>query len=165
MSEDKIVFSTITLIGTSISSIGTLVAAIFAAYSANSSRKSLEATVKIENDKKEDLFKHNLSRIIEIGIEYPYLESRPFTENWKQFMHSDDEKYLRYDMFCNLIYNYLSQLFDYCNGDKKKVEEFVDVKSWIRLHKYNWQNPVDPNENIDAYTEEFRRFINSYITT
>lgn len=148
-----------------LSSIGTLVATICAAVSANYSRKSLEATVKIENEKKEDLFKHDLNRIIEIGIEYPYLESRPFTEKWVQFMHDNDEKYLRYDMFCNLIYNYLSQLFDYCNGDKKKVEEFVDVKSWIRLHKYNWQNPVDPNENIDAYTEEFRRFINSYITT
>ena len=148
-----------------LSSIGTLIAAICAASSAKYSRKSLEATVKIENEKKEDLFKHDLNRIIEIGIEYPYLESRPFTEKWVQFMHANDDKYLRYDMFCNLIYNYLSQLFDYCNGDKKKVEEFVDVKSWIRLHKYNWQNPVDPNENIDAYSEEFRRFINSYITT
>ena len=165
MTEDQIAFSTITIIAACISSLGTLIAAIFAASSANSSKKSLEATVKIEKEKKEDLFKHDLNRIIEIGIEYPYLESRPFTEKWVQFMHANDEKYLRYDMFCNLIYNYLSQLFDYCKGDKKRVEEFVDVKSWIRLHKYNWQNPVDPNENIDAYTEEFRRFINSYITT
>lgn len=129
-----------------LSSIGTLIAAICAASSAKYSRRSLEATMKIENEKKEDLFKHDLNRIIEIGIEYPYLESRPFSEKWIQFMHSKDERYLRYDMFCNLIFNYLSQLFDYCKGDKNKVEEFVDVKSWVRLHKYNWQNPVDPTK-------------------
>ena len=101
MTEDQIAFSTITIIAACISSLGTLIAAIFAASSANSSKKSLEATVKIEKEKKEDLFKHDLNRIIEIGIEYPYLESRPFTEKWVQFMHANDEKYLRYDMFCN----------------------------------------------------------------
>jgi len=155
----------ISTIATTVASIGTLIASICAATSAYYSRKSLEATVKIEKEKKEGILTHDLNRIIEIGIEYPYLESRPFTEKWVQFMHTSDEKYLRYDMFCNLIFNYLSQLYDYCDGDKKKIEEFVDVKSWIRLHKLNWHNPVDPNENIDAYSESFRRFINSYITT
>jgi len=165
MAVNQDTLAIITTIATTVASIGSLSAAICAAVSAYYSRKSLDATVKIEKEKKEDLFAHDLNRIIEIGIEYPYLESRPFTEKWIQFMHTSDEKYLRYDMFCNLIFNYLSQLFDYCEGNKKKVEKFVDVKSWVRLHKYNWLNPVDPNENIDAYSEEFRRFINSYITT
>jgi hypothetical protein len=162
INQEILVF--ISTVATAVSSIGTLTAAICAAKSAYYSRKSLDATVKIEREKKEDLFTHDLNRIIEIGIEYPYLESRPFTDEWVKFMHTSDEKYLRYDMFCNLIFNYLSQLYDYCDGDKKKIEEFVDVKSWVRLHKYNWHNPVDPNENIDAYSEKFRQFINSYIT-
>jgi hypothetical protein len=155
----------IIIITSIISSIGTLIAAIFSARSAYLSRKSLETTVKIENQKKEDQFVYDLNRIIQIGIEYPYLENKTFTEKWNEFRHTNDEHYLRYDMYCNLIFNFLAQLYSYYNKDKQKVECFVDVKSWIRLHKYNWKNPVDENENIDGYDEDFRKFINSYITT
>lgn len=31
------------------------------------------------------------------------------------------------------------------------------------MSQSNWKYPVDPNENIDGYSFEFRNFINSYI--
>lgn len=151
------------LILTAISSIGTLIAAIYAAISAKYSRKGLATTILLEKQKREENLKVELNRILEIGIEYPYLESKPFTEEWVLNKLSQDEKYLRYDMYCNLIFNYLHHVFEHFDKDKSNVEKFVDIKTWIRLHKSNWENPVDENENIDGYDEDFRKFINSYI--
>lgn len=153
----------ISLFFTAISSIGTLIAAVYAAISANRSKKSLDTTIILEKQKREEKLKDELNRILEIGIEYPYFESKPFTELWTLNKSSQDEKYLRYDMYCNLIFNYLNHVFEHFDKNKTKVEDFVDIKTWIRLHKYNWENPVDENENIDGYGEDFRKFINSYI--
>ena len=105
----------------------------------------------------------NLDDILKIGIEYPYLESKHFTIRWNEFKETDDERYLRYDMFCNLVFNYIHKVYQHFNGDKSKIENYVDIKNWIRLHEQNWRNPIDPHENIDGYDEQFRTFINSYI--
>lgn len=119
----------------------------------------------VRKDKKERYERLNaeLNKLIEIAIQYPYVESKRFTSKWSENKDSDDEKYLRYDMFCNRLYNHLHNVCIFFDYDKQKIEDFVDVKSWIRLHKQNWLNPVDENENIDGYDKQFRDFINSYI--
>jgi hypothetical protein len=161
MTNDQILL----IVVSSVSALGTTIAAISAATSAYYSRKSLETTVKLYDQEQMEKLIQDLNKIIEIGIQYPYLESKPFTSKWVENMNLNDERYLRYDMFCNLIFNYLSHVYNYFGKDKKQIEDFVDIKSWIRLHKYCWQKPVDENENIDAYDDDFRRFINSYIHT
>ncbi len=119
-----------------------------------------------KKDKKEryERLTAELNKIIEIAIQYPYVESKSFVSKWVENKNSDDEKYLRYDLFCNRLYNHLHNVCEHFNYNKHKIESFVDIKSWIRLHKQNWLYPVDENENIDGYDEEFRKFINSYIT-
>lgn len=149
----------------SVSALGTAIAAICAAISANYSKKSIETTIKLYKHEQKEKLIQEMNKIIEIGIQYPYLESKPFTSKWIENMNLNDERYLRYDMFCNLIFNYLNHVYNFFGKDKKLIEDFVDIKSWIRLHKYCWQNPIDENENIDAYDEDFRKFINSYIHT
>lgn len=51
-----------------------------------------------------------LDGIIKIAIQYPYLESNVFADTWTTNKDSQDEKYLRYDNYCNLVFNYLSRL-------------------------------------------------------
>ena len=94
------------------------------------------------------------------NLKYPNFELKQFTSKWDR--NTADIEYLRYDVYCNLIYNYISRIFEFYNGDKKKVEEFVDVRSWIRNHKENWNNPIELYENVEGYSEDFRKFINSY---
>jgi hypothetical protein len=147
------------LLAVVVSSISAIAAATSAYYSAKSSKITLDL---YKSERKEKLF-DDLDQILEIGIEYPYLESKEFTSKWNNYRGTDDEKYLRYDMYCNRIFNYLSRVYSHFNKDKKKIEEFLEVKSWVRTHKYNWLNPSDENENIDAYDQDFRTFINSYI--
>lgn len=139
--------------------ISTIAAAISAVFAAVSS------IMTYSQYRKERLQKLNdrLDKILEIGIQYPYVENANFISRWVEMKDSQDEQYLRYDMYCNLLFNYLVAVYDYYNADKNKIEKFVDVKSWVRLHQLNWKYPVDPNENIDGYSLEFRNFINSYI--
>lgn len=114
------------------------------------------------SDDKADLGRE-LNRILEICVQYPHFEYPPFTNDWLNHRGADNEIYLRYDTYCNLIYNYLYHVYKYYGGKKEKIEQYIDVRNWIRLHKQNWQHPTDANENIDAYDEEFRQFINSYL--
>lgn len=139
-----------------VSAIASVVCAAIAGISAWLSYKFKREDGKAELEKE-------LNRILEISVQYPRFEYAPFTEDWNNKRGKDDENYLRYDVYCNMIYNFLHHVYDYYGGDKQKIEDYVDVKSWIRLHKQNWQNPVDDNENIDGYDEPFRMFINSYL--
>ena len=145
--------------GVIITAIGSIAAAISAYHSAISSKTTLELYKK---EKKEKLI-DELNNILEIGIEYPYLESRLFTSKWIELKDSNDERYLRYDMYCNLLFNYIHHICVYYNYNKNNIEDFVDLKNWLRTHKQNWLNPVEENENIDGYDEQFRQFINSYL--
>ncbi len=149
----------IQLIGVLIAALGSISAAVSAYFSSKSSKITLQL---YQNERKEKL-NQELNRIIELGIQYPYVENKTFTSKWNEMKLANDEKYLRYDMYCNLLFNYLHHVFEYYKGDKSKIESYLDVKSWIRFHKENWYNPVDENENIDGYDEEFRKFINSYL--
>lgn len=113
-------------------------------------------------DKMDDLTKR-LDTIINLCITYPYLEDYNFTSKWNDSKNSGDEKYLRYDNYCNILYNYLHSVCEHYNYDKDKIEKYIDIKSWIRKHKDNWENPMEPFENADGYDERFRDLINSYL--
>lgn len=139
-----------------VSAIASVVCAAIASISAWLSYKFKREEGKAELDKE-------LNRILEISVTYPRFEYAPFTGDWNNKRGKDDEEYLRYDIYCNMIYNFLHHVYDYYGSDKNKIEGYVDVKSWIRLHRQNWLNPVDDNENIDGYDEPFRKFINSYL--
>ena len=67
-----------------------------------------------------------LTNILKIQIKYPYLENRQFTNDWnrKKVMEDDKSKleYQRYDSYCCLIFNFISQIYKLYNGDKAKRE-------------------------------------------
>lgn len=145
MEENNIIAIIIAILGLVISTVG-----IWLTYSL------------YKRDKKNELGR-KLTRILELGMEYPYLENKEFISGWIQYRTSQDEKYLRYDIYCNMIFNYLHDVYDFFGGNKNKIENYMDVKSWIRVHKDCWLNPVEDCENVDGYDEPFRKFINSYI--
>lgn len=140
-----------------------LISTLAAAASAVFAAISTIMTYRLYRKERLQKLNEKLDRVIEIGIQYPYVENANFISKWLENREGQDEKYLRYDMYCNLLFNFLVAVYDHFDGDKKDIENFVDVKTWVRLHQLNWKNPVDPNENIDGYSQEFRRFINSYI--
>lgn len=118
---------------------------------------------RLNKKQKKDALNNKLSHILEIAVKYPYVEYQSFINQWIDKKDASDIRYMRYDMFCNLLFNFLAELYEFYGGNKKKMESFCDIKTWVRMHKLNWLYPIDPNENIDGYSENFRNFINSYI--
>lgn len=116
-----------------------------------------------DNRKSEEELSKEMNKLLELTITYPYLEHPSVTKTWIEHRGSAEEVYMRYDQFCNLLFNFLSRLYAHYSGDAAKIENFVDIKTWVRLHRQNWEYPVDENENVDAYSKEFREFINSYL--
>ncbi|MCH7312644.1 hypothetical protein N5I80_07180 [Acinetobacter junii] len=138
--------------------IGTLVSVIIS---------SLWVTFLHFREKKQDKLSElnqELNEILQISIQYPYLESKAYCDNWNHLdpnIHSD-EKALRYYNFTTLVFNYLSKLSAHCKYDDECIQKnHINMKSWIRLHKKAWENPLnDPNENIDSYDAKFVSLVN-----
>jgi len=109
-------------------------------------------------------FRDQLDNILKTAIQYPYLENPAFCDAWKENKDSEDERYIRYDHYCSLVFNYLERLCKYHRFNISKIEKQLNVKAWIRRHKYSWQYPKgDPNENIDSYDKRFVNIIKQYI--
>ena len=143
---------TVSLISCTIAAISAIVAIISAYLSYRFKRQ----------DRKADL-ERELNRILEIGIQYPRFEFEDFTKDWINHRGLDDEAYLRYDIYCNLLFNFLHHVYEFYGGNQNKIESYIDIKTWIRVHRYNWQNSAVVYENVDGYDESFRTFINSYL--
>ena len=120
---------------------------------------------------KEQRLSSELFDILKISLEYPYFEDRIFTEKWNSQIHKIHNKeaetlekdYLRYDIYCNLIFNYLSEISDFYSYNKNDIENFINIKDWIRIHKQCWENPREAFENTDSYSIEFRELITNYL--
>lgn len=130
-------------------------------------KNDIDREIRLENQKKADLdhLDKQMDDILKIAITYPYLETKKFCESWdrtKAEIGDECEKYQRYSVFCNLVFNYLSRLAKYCEYDLECIQtQHINMKEWVRLHQKNWRDPLnDPNENIDSYDEKFVALVN-----
>lgn len=146
----------VSVIGTSVASAAAISSGIYALFQRHWSKEAKR------RDEYLDL-KKRMENILTLTIQYPYLEDKSITETWKDNMHSLDEKHMRYNQFCCVLYNFLSDLYEFYGGDSAQIQKFVDIKTWVRVHRQIWENPLDPNEIPDGYTPEFRSYINSYL--
>lgn len=108
-----------------------------------------------------------LAALLALTVQYPYLEHKSITEGWSEWKKESNGKYnvrfIRYDQFANMLFNYLSDVYEFYGKDKKKIDDYLDVKSWVRIHRKIWEVPLDPHENVDGYSPDFRDFISSYL--
>jgi hypothetical protein len=104
-----------------------------------------------------------LDELLKISIQYPYLESELFAESWEANRKSQDDKYLRYDLYCTRLFNYFERLAKYHKYNADKIANDVAIKDWVRLHRSYWNNPPSKYENVDSYVKEFRDLIGTYL--
>lgn len=109
-----------------------------------------------------DNLNRQLDEILKISIQYPYLESEIFTNAWSPNFDRNDEKYLRYDVYCILVFNFLYRVAEHFKYDKRKIENYIDVKNWLKIHAEYWKNTSE-SENMDGYGKKFVEFIDSYL--
>lgn len=109
-----------------------------------------------------------LDEILKIAISYPHCEFTDFCDTWsrdKAKSNDDDAiKYLQYNIYANLVFNYISRLSAHYNYNEDKILKHTDIKDWIRIHKKVWKQPLNgDNENIDTYDRKFVELVNRYI--
>lgn len=104
-----------------------------------------------------------LDSILKIAIQYPYLESKDFTNTWSSNYDRNDEKSLRYEVYCTMVFNYMSRLASYYKYNEKKIGEHVALKPWTRIHAKYWRDPTEAYENVDTYDQPFVDLIESYL--
>lgn len=120
-------------------------------------------TLLIAKSNKKKAIDDQLDGLLKIAIQYPYLESEHFTSTWVSSFDKNEEKYLRYDVYCTMLFNFLSRLASHYKYSTKEIENYVAIKDWVRLHKKYWSDPTSAYENVDSYDKEFVNLINSYL--
>ncbi len=128
-----------------------------------SAATSATITLLISRTNKIKHLDDQLDDILKIAVQYPYLESKSFTSTWNDKKDTEAEEYLRYDLYCTLLFNYLSRLSKHFKYDKDKIDGYVAAKDWVRLHKDYWNNPYEDFENIDSYDKKFKELIAEYL--
>jgi hypothetical protein len=108
-----------------------------------------------------------LTNIIKIQIEYPYLENKQFANNWNSNKVTENDgkelDYQRYDSYCCMLFDFISQIYGLYIGDNAKIESFFAVEEEVNIHRKWWTSPLNPRDNIDGYDSGFRNYINSVI--
>lgn len=104
-----------------------------------------------------------LDGILKIAIQYPYLECKDFTNTWSSKYDRSDEKALRYEVYCTLVFNFMTRICDYYKYDKNKIEQHLAIKQWARIHCKYWYDPTEAYENVDTYDKQFVDLIEGYL--
>ncbi|KLI27638.1 hypothetical protein A9X77_08375 [Brachyspira hyodysenteriae] len=115
------------------------------------------------NNKNEKIRELNneLHNILEISVRYPYLENKDFIKEWynNNGSNNNDERYMRYEVYYNLVFNFLENTFSFYKYKEKEISNFINYKEWVRLHKEGWINEKDKYNNLDTYSEGTKKII------
>jgi hypothetical protein len=122
---------------------------------------SLYVTKKSLKDQETSNLYNEIQQFILIAINYPYLEQDSFCQEYDP--NSQDEKYLRYDNYCCLVFNFLERMWKHFNGDKAKIENFFGMKEMVVRHQKWWQAEINHCRNIEGYELKFCDFLNQYL--
>ena len=126
-----------------------------------------------KNSAKENI-RDKLFKLQDIVIDKPYLEDFKFVSGWVEFKDKyqsedsidyDDKlhlKYLQYEQYCEMIFNFASETYGVYENERTVLEQ-VDFKSWCRVHKVWWNNPLAEHSNHDTYDKGFCQMVDSWL--
>lgn len=124
---------------------------------------STTVTLILSRQNRKRILDDQLDGILKIGVQYPYLESKHFTETWSSNYDKNDESYLRYEVYCTMVFNFLARLSSFYKFNVTKIENHIAIKPWVRIHRNYWYDPTEAYDNVDSYDEKFSQLIESYL--
>lgn len=104
-----------------------------------------------------------LDGILKIAVQYPYVESKNFTNAWTSEYDRNDERSLRYEIYCTLVFNYLERFAKFYSYSQKNIEKQIAMKAWVRIHAKYWRDPTEAYENVDTYEKPFVMLVEEYL--
>lgn len=107
-----------------------------------------------------------VKKIIELSMQYPYLERDSYCAGWTSGDGDNDEK-TRYENYCCLVFNTIEQAWELCwpwwfsvNWRHEAVKKIIQVEELVCRH-YPWWSK-DP-QNLEGYSQGFRRYMDHVI--
>jgi hypothetical protein len=89
---------------------------------------STVVTLLINRANRKQILDQQLNDILKLALQYPYLESKLFTDNWCSKYDLSDEKSLRYEIYATLVFNYLSDFTKFFRYNINKIEKTFQLK-------------------------------------
>jgi hypothetical protein len=99
----------------------------------------------------------NLNKLLDITLQYPFLEDSAFVAWWDKNKNSNNDSSLRYQTYCEYVFNFVDDVCDYYNYDRKEIDKFIDMDDLIVLHKSWWKLPEV--QNTQSYDKRFKDLV------
>ena len=112
------------------------------------------------NEDRRDL-SAKIGKMIDISLQYPFVEDPAICDEWPKSHLSDDDK-LRYKDYCCYVFNVMSDVWRFARGKPEAVRKILHVDELIWKHRCWWRHD---KENVKAYDDKFVRFVNDVIKT
>lgn len=130
----------------------------------------------LKNRKKdrENRINERLFKIQDLSMQFPFLENKKFIDGWIDFKkkynsgdvnydNEETQKYLQYEQYCEMIFNFVSDIYTLNNKKESSLSDSVALKPWVRAHKYWWGNPLEDYSNHDIYDKSLCSIINNWL--
>jgi hypothetical protein len=108
-----------------------------------------------------DALHTELFHINNLAIEYFYFEQDSFCNSCDG--NRDNERSLRYDNYCCIVFNFLEKLYKHYFGNRKSIENFVGVRELVIRHKTWWILQRANRDHVEGYPLRFIDFIDTYL--
>jgi len=101
----------------------------------------------------------NLNKLLDIDLQYPFLEDSAFVGWWDKNKESNKDSALRYGYYCIYLFNFFQDVCEYYDYNEEEMAKFMDIDDLIGLHKSWWQLPE--NQTSEAYDLRFKKFVDA----
>lgn len=109
------------------------------------------------HQKRSELLAH-VDRIVDLAIEYPYLEDDKFCHEY--VYDRRDEEAMRYDNYCCQVFNLLERIWIFAGGNEKKMKDIIYYQEMICRHRTWWLS--EPG-NRHGYNPKFCQLVKQII--
>ena len=127
--------------------------------------------VRVNTNNKKALLNQQLFEIQRLAFNYPHVDNKDYTTQWSdlkvKYKHGilkdrglDD--FLKYDVYTEMIYNLIEMSMQVYKKEKDLLN-YIDFKSWLRVHAQNWKNPLEEHSNRDVYGNKMCDMIDNWI--
>jgi hypothetical protein len=99
----------------------------------------------------------NLNKLLEVNLQYPFVEDSIFIAKWNVNEDIGNDSALRYETYCEYLFNFAQNLCEYFKYDKRKIEDFMNIDDLIAQHKGWWKRSDE--KNYASFPKRFGDFI------
>ena len=127
--------------------------------------------VKSNNNTQKEFLDKQLQEIQRLSFYDPFVENENYTNSWvlnkelynrKELNNEDLNNFLKYDVYTEMIFNFLEMSFKFYKTEKKLLN-YVDFKSWLRIHAKCWQNPLQEHSNREVYGDKLCDMVDRWL--